>query len=174
MVDLGGVMDPGASELCNHPRGMRSPRGHRFSHSHARSETSTEVRQLLFGRVASSLLTKRQGANEPRQPKKFLTATGTINVISEEEARRRCKNIEKWLAMILIKNFENSQISRSSIFTDRRTHSQILILKILYLPCGDGVLQSHGLGHDGEDQRSRKNKFHRNKKDRKNLVIKKH
>ncbi len=46
------------------------------------------------------------------------------------------------------------------------------ILKNSHFPCGDGVLQSRGLRHDGRDQRSPKNNIRRNKKDQKNLIIK--
>ncbi len=78
-----------------------------------RSETTP------LNRVASSLLTKGWGANEPRVPK-ILTATGTIDVILEEEARQSWKvighdlNFEK-LTYLLKLHLYQPECSRSNL-----------------------------------------------------------
>ncbi len=99
-----------------------------------RSETAP------LDRVPSSFLTKGQGANEPCVPK-ILTATGTIDVILEEEVRRRCDNFNSGWPEIWFKFWRTRvSVEAPSLPTGVLT-VKFENLKYLHLLCGDGVLQ---------------------------------
>ncbi len=116
---------PWASEFCTHPRGMCGPRGYRFSP--VRGSHRTESAPLI-GKIASLLLAKGWGVNEPHKPIKFWLQLEPSKSFPEEGA---VEMREFWKVVGRNLNLGRLACQKLHLYQRERTRCQILKSKIL-------------------------------------------